>query len=152
MELQVQQKELERQNEELKKTLEDLQESRELVSKIYDAGPVSYVSINEDGVIHHANRAFADLLNLSLASVINNKLTDFIHPDDRDEFYLFMKDHELQFSNAVLSIRLNRSKEHSKCFAMSGVRNYKLCEIILYPERLDDSCGVQTRCQLSNWR
>ncbi len=122
MELLVQQKDLKQQNEELKKSYEELQVSRKHFSKFYDTGSVAYVSINEDGTIQNANRAIGDLLDLPLSSITNKRLTDFIHSDDLDEFLLFMHDYESQNKNAVLSIRLNRSKEFQVASQCPGFR------------------------------
>lgn len=63
--------ELETQNEELWSIQQQLAASRELYADLYDSAPVGYCTLNQEGIIIHANRTVANLLALP-----RNELTD----------------------------------------------------------------------------
>jgi PAS domain S-box-containing protein len=54
---------------------------------LYDSAPVGYCTL-ANGVISEANLAAASLLGLSRNALIGNQITQFIHKDDQDIYYL----------------------------------------------------------------
>ena len=102
--LQENQLELELQNEELlliQTELEDAQfRFKELYKDLYDHAPVGYCTINAENVILKHNLYTTQLLSMQGEHLLGQKLTDFIHPDDQDTYYLHCKKlQELNISN-----------------------------------------------------
>ncbi len=93
--LQENQLELELQNEELlliQTELEDAQfRFKELYKDLYDLAPVGYCTINAENVILKHNLYTTQLLSMQGEHLLGQKLTDFIHPDDQDIYYLHCK-------------------------------------------------------------
>lgn len=87
-ELQVHQIELEMQKEELLRTRAEIDAMRARYCDLYDQAPVGYVTLNESGQIVEANLTAATLLGVARGVLINHSITDFIHRDDQDGFYL----------------------------------------------------------------
>ena len=89
-ELQVHQAELEMQNDELKQTKEKLQASEQRYAQLYEAAPVSYLTISRDARIIDANETSAEKLGLLKADLIGKRLYDFLFEDEHDSLYLFL--------------------------------------------------------------
>ncbi len=89
--LRVHQVELEMQNEELRRTLVDLSVSQAHHFNFYNFAPVGYCTISEKGLILEANLTSASLLGLTRSELIDQPLTNFIHQQDQDLYYLFRK-------------------------------------------------------------
>jgi two-component system CheB/CheR fusion protein len=87
-ELRVHQIELELQNEELRRTQESLEASRSRYFDLYDLAPVSYFTLNEDGIILEVNLTGSRLLDVARAALVGRPLNLFILPEDQDLFYL----------------------------------------------------------------
>jgi len=104
--LQVHQIELEMRNDELSKTNLELATSRERYAQLYNAGTVGYLTLNEDGLIQHANRAAAIILDCPVDKLVDKKLAAFILPDDQDKYYLFLRNYALQQPDQTLTVRL----------------------------------------------
>ncbi|MGD9818556.1 MAG: sigma 54-interacting transcriptional regulator [Desulfomonilaceae bacterium] len=90
-ELHVHQVELEIQNEELRRTHLELELSRDRYRDLYDFSPIGYFTLDMNSRILEANITGASLLGIEKLSLINKKLTRFIHKDDQDTFYLHRK-------------------------------------------------------------
>lgn len=85
-ELRVHEIELELQNEELRRTQLDLEASRQRWFELYDLAPVGYCTLNERGVIDHANLAAAELVGLPRSGLARRRLTAFIEHQDQAAF------------------------------------------------------------------
>ena len=94
-ELQVHQIELELQNEELQRTSNELEKSRRRFSDLFEHAPVGYMLFDEDFRILHVNYSATFMLNCEKSKLEGKKITQFIHPDFQDAFYLH--------ANSVLS-------------------------------------------------
>ncbi len=91
-ELQVHQIELEIQNEDLKNMQHDLMLSYENYALLYNASPIGYLTLNQDGVILKTNPAADSLLAIGKKQdVSNKKLGQFIHPEDQDGYHLLLQ-------------------------------------------------------------
>jgi two-component system, chemotaxis family, sensor kinase Cph1 len=90
-ELRVHQIELEMQNEELRRTQEELEASRERYFDLYDLAPVGYLTISELGSILEANLTAATMLGVARGSLVTQRLTSFILPEDEDIYYRHRK-------------------------------------------------------------
>ena len=86
---------LELQNEELLLIQTELEDSqlrfKELYKDLYDQAPVGYCTINAENVILKHNLYTTHLLSRQGQHLLGQKLTDFIHPDDQDIYYLHCK-------------------------------------------------------------
>ncbi len=86
-ELQVHQIELVMQNEELRRTQRELEASRGRYFDLYDLAPVGYVTLSKTGQILETNLTAANMLGLARSALVNQPLTRFILPEDRDIYY-----------------------------------------------------------------
>ena len=90
-ELQVHQIELEMQNDELHRVQERLEESRSKYSDLYDFAPVGYFTLDQNGLILEVNLTGAGQLGFKRTHLIRKPFSGFIHKDDRDVFYIFIR-------------------------------------------------------------
>jgi PAS domain S-box-containing protein len=88
-ELQVYQVELEMQNDELYRANEQLEEERIRFSRIYNLAPVGYFILNRNGIIEDVNQTATTLLETDKASIISNRLYNFVSPSYSDQYYQF---------------------------------------------------------------
>ena len=90
-ELQVHQLELEMQNEELQRVQIELDRSRARYFDLYDLAPVGYCTLTEQGVFLEANRTACILLGVNRNALIGQRISQFIHQEDQDTYYLHRK-------------------------------------------------------------
>lgn len=90
-ELRVHQIELEMQNEELLRSQAELESSRARYIDLYDLAPVSYVTLNEKGLILAANLTAANLLGVPRGTLVKPPLSNFIRKEDQDVYYSCLK-------------------------------------------------------------
>ena len=86
-ELRVHQIELEMQNEELRRVQAELEDSRASYVDLYDFAPVGYCTLSEEGFILKANLTAASLLGVSRSTLVGERFTRFIVPEDEDVYY-----------------------------------------------------------------
>jgi diguanylate cyclase (GGDEF)-like protein/PAS domain S-box-containing protein len=87
-ELQVHQITLEMQNEELQRTHAELENAKQRYADLYEFSPVSYLTVNHDGVIIAANRSGAELLCEPRQKLLGRPFSHYISREDRDRLYL----------------------------------------------------------------
>ena len=90
-ELRVHQIELEMQNDELRQAQLNLDAERERYFDLYDLAPVGYCTVNAQGFILEANLTAATLLGTARRSLVKEPFSQFIHPADKDHYYLSRK-------------------------------------------------------------
>ncbi|MBV5319287.1 MAG: PAS domain S-box protein [Desulfobulbaceae bacterium] len=90
-ELQVHQIELEIQNEELHRAQDGLDAARIRYFELYDLAPVGYLTLCNNGRIKEANLTAGTLLCSAKERLVNKLLTQFIHTEDQDLYYLYRK-------------------------------------------------------------
>jgi len=86
-ELKVHQIELEMQNEELRQSRAELEVSRERYFDLFNLAPVGYFTLTEDARILEANLTGGKLLGVPRSGLMNRPFTQFILPDDQDNYY-----------------------------------------------------------------
>jgi len=106
-ELSVHQIELEMQNDELRRAQVTLEASRTDYTNLYDQAPVGYVTLNDTGLVFQANLTAANLLGVTRQSMLGLALSQFIHHDDQDTYYLLRKQH-LHQQELSTELRLKR--------------------------------------------
>ena len=82
--LEVRKIELEMQNKELHKVKQELAADRDRCADLYDSAPVGYFTIEQSDLITHANRTGARQLGVKRDSLIGNKLSSFVAPEDQE--------------------------------------------------------------------
>lgn len=87
-ELRVYQIELETRNKELRQSLKEVEAARKRYFDLYDLAPVSYISIDEQGIIREANLATETLLGEPRSELIAQPFSRYVHEQDRDSYRL----------------------------------------------------------------
>jgi PAS domain S-box-containing protein len=71
-------------------------------SNLYNFAPAGYCTLNQKGRILNCNQTLADLLEVDREQLLQQLLSDFVAPDDQDEYYLHrrraLKDRQRQVS------------------------------------------------------
>ncbi len=90
-ELLVHKVELETQNEELRRAQVAMEEARDRYVDFYEFAPISYITINRDGMISAINLTGAALLGADRTKLINRRFSAFVASPDQDRWHrLFM--------------------------------------------------------------
>jgi len=90
-ELLVHKVELEIQNEELRRAHAAMEEARDRYADLYEFAPVSYITVNRDGMISEINLTGSALLGVERTKLIKRRFSQFVAPQDRDLWHrMFM--------------------------------------------------------------
>ncbi len=89
--LEEQNEEVQLQNEELRFAHAQLKGSQIRYKDLYDLAPVGYCTLNADDIILKHNLYTLQLLSRQGDYLVGERLTNFIHPDDQDIYYLHCK-------------------------------------------------------------
>ncbi|WP_114969102.1 putative bifunctional diguanylate cyclase/phosphodiesterase [Rhodoferax ferrireducens] len=89
--LRVHQIELEMQNEELRRVQLELDAARARYFDLYDLAPVGYCTVDEAGLILHANLTASALLGLARSELVKRPISRLIIQADQDIYYLLRK-------------------------------------------------------------
>ena len=84
--------ELELQNAELMRTREVMDEALERYTELYDFAPISYFSLNPEGVIRFAVLAGATLLGQDLSQLLGRSFLPFVAPNNQRDFNALIHD------------------------------------------------------------
>jgi len=84
---------------------------------LYERAPLGYQSLDEDGNVINANRAWLDILGYSREEVIGKSFSKFLHPDWKDHF----KNHFPRFKaiGEVLGIEFEMVKKDGSSILVS---------------------------------
>jgi two-component system, chemotaxis family, sensor kinase Cph1 len=108
-ELKIHQVELEMQNEELRRKQEQIESSRAEFADLYDFAPVGYLSLDRDGRIERVNLTTASLLAAERATLIGRLFNRFVANEDRDAFYLHLREVAVKERRAARELRLMKT-------------------------------------------
>ncbi|WP_321288788.1 PAS domain-containing protein [uncultured Sunxiuqinia sp.] len=122
-ELEVHRIELEMQNDELRSFQKELEDERANFADLYNHAPVGYISIDKNQLVLQANETIASMLQCSRETFENQKITNFVHWDDKDRFYLFIRNIQKKGEPRSCQLRLNTPK--SKCVYANLEANLK---------------------------
>ncbi|MEQ1529394.1 MAG: PAS domain-containing protein [Methylococcales bacterium] len=90
-ELLVHKVELEMQNEELRRTHIELEEARDRYIDLYEFAPVTYISVDREGLINEINLTGSTLLGVDRVKLLKSRFSQFVAPEDKDRWHrLFM--------------------------------------------------------------
>lgn len=90
-EISVYHQELEYQNLELMRIQHDLEESKKHYYSLFNGAPIGYVIFDEDYSIETTNLAFDNMLGFDSQVFQGSLITEFIYPDNQDDFYLHIR-------------------------------------------------------------
>ena len=107
-ELGTHQIELEMQNEELRQAQEDLEASRSRYADLYDFAPITYLTLDKDGLIREVNLTGAGLLGVERRRLINKPFSVFVIKDDRDTLREHLRETLRMESRQVSEVRIKR--------------------------------------------
>ena len=107
-ELRVHQIELEMQNEELHRAQVAAEEQTLKYYELFDAAPVGYVSIDDQGLVTEANLTATKLLGVERRLLIGQPFSAFVDSEDRDVIYLQTKAMEKTGEAQAFDLRLYR--------------------------------------------
>ena len=91
-ELQIHQIELELQNEELINSQEQLKQVKNNYHDLYDNAPISYLTFDINGNIIQSNLTAKNTFNINKSALNNLSFYQYIPEENRDFFYLHLKD------------------------------------------------------------
>ncbi len=92
-ELQIHQIELDMQNKELQRTQAELAASKARYFELYDLAPIGYCTItDQEGLFLEVNTTACILLGINREMLLGQKITQFIHKEDQDIYYLRRKE------------------------------------------------------------
>lgn len=86
-ELKVHQVELEMQTEEMRKRERELTEVKDHYVELYNASPVGYFTLDDNGNIRGSNRTFCEIFGVGKGDLEGCHVNEFLHVEDRDDFY-----------------------------------------------------------------
>ena len=109
--LQVYQLELEMQNEELLRTQAELAASQAYYYDFYELAPVGYATLSENGLILKTNLAAAIFLGVARGELVKQPMSQFIHKEDQDSYYLHCKKVIATGELQVCDLRMVRKDE-----------------------------------------
>jgi len=89
--LQVHRVELEMQNEELLRAQVDIEEARDMYRDLFEFSPIGYFTLNAKGIIQEINVTGAAMTGFERRTMKGKPFTDYVHRDDQDIFYLYMR-------------------------------------------------------------
>jgi len=89
--LQIHQIELEHQNQELRITQAELEVSRNKYVNLFDFSPISYFSMDSEGIIKEVNLSAGKMLGLDRSKLIGKKFMSFVTFENKDIFNSFIK-------------------------------------------------------------
>ena len=134
--LQVHQIELEHQNQELRITQEELEVSRNKYVNLFDFSPISYFTLNPDGIIKEVNLSASKLLGIDRSKLIGKKFITYIPLDEKDVFNSFIKN---VFNSLV---------KHS-CELKVMNKDKRVFDVLLEGLEFDDTPESDQKCQVA---
>ena len=132
--LKIHQAELEIQNEELQRAQEELSILHREYEDLYEFAPCGYVTLNNKGIVIHANLAATTLLQTPRYALTNSAFSNYIHAD---------------YTDVMISTRKKAGETGNEQSGELMLKTEKgkpiLCVTILNKKSLNDINGVPVR-------
>ncbi len=119
-EISIYHEELVSQNNELERLRASLAESEKKYSDLFLEAPISYILIDPDFRMIEINNTFKRLVDASSNELIGQKITRFIHPDNQDDFHLFLQRILKDTSTQSIEVQIKGKTENTFVLAQSG--------------------------------
>jgi PAS domain S-box-containing protein len=127
--------ELQMQNQEMREKQARLEALQNKYCDLYNAAPVSYLSLDENGIIIEANLSASDLMGIAQESLILKSFATFIHADDQDQYYLHRRRLSDSGKPQFCALRIKAANGimpvFLKAIAAPGVGGSPSCRVIL---------------------
>lgn len=104
--------ELEYQNDELKRTILKLEESEAKYQDLFENAPISYVIFDYRFKIREANLVFCEMMRVSKEVAKKKRISDFIHPEDQDSLYFFLRNLTQKNLHDEIKLRAHNGLEY----------------------------------------
>lgn len=106
-ELSIYQIELEHQNESLAKAQTEIEAERDRYMSLFETAPVSYILVDINGNIIHANETFNKTFGLDSQEIKGKSFEAHVQPECQDELYLYLKRTDKGTLQSGIEIKLN---------------------------------------------
>jgi len=120
-ELSIYQIELEHQNQELIEAQDYLLQSNSRYLDLFDNAPVGYLIVDSTGIIKDINQTACALFESSKTQFINTKISNLIHPDYQDIYYVYFRTLSNQKLNQPCDIKLRKATNNYFYGRIQGV-------------------------------
>ncbi|MDX9845654.1 MAG: PAS domain S-box protein [Tenuifilaceae bacterium] len=110
-EVSIYHQELEYQNQELQRVTDELDRSKLHYHELFQEAPMGYVIVDETNVVTSVNNAFAGYFNSQPDEIKGRLITNYIHADFQDQFYLLIKKVQKERLKSSVLVRLNSKTE-----------------------------------------
>jgi hypothetical protein len=120
-ELEVHQIELEMQNAELRQARDDAETALEKYLDLYNFAPVSYFSLDSNGIIRDANLTGATFLGIERSRLIGQRFGLLIEDEECSQFACFLVGVFAGWGKVTCEVKLQRKKEQPLFVRIEGV-------------------------------
>lgn len=120
-ELQIYQLELEMQVEELRNITAELEAQKKKFQHLFNAAPIGYLVVSKHGIIQDMNKMAAEMLGQNRQMLVAKPLSTFIHPEDVDRFYIFLRYLLAVHQQQQCTMRLRSGKTGYKDVQLSAI-------------------------------
>jgi len=110
-ELEIHEIEVEMQNDELRESYRSIDLERERFTVFFDAAPIGYFILDDNGTILEVNRRGVDMLCLKNSAILGKQFSFCLMPDVREHFYAFMINLENQRANSMYETLMYNAQE-----------------------------------------
>jgi PAS domain S-box-containing protein len=110
-ELEIHEIEVDMQNDELRESYRAIDLERERFTVFFDAAPIGYFILNDNGTILEVNRTGTDMLCLKNSAILGKQFSFCLMPDVREHFYAFMISLENQGANSMYETLMYNAQE-----------------------------------------
>lgn len=110
-EVSIYHQELEYQNQELQRVTDELDRSKLHYHELFQEAPMGYVIVDETNLVTSVNNAFAGYFNSQPDEIKGRLITNYIHADFQDQFYLLIKKVQKERLKSSVLVRLNSKTE-----------------------------------------
>ncbi len=110
-EVSIYHQELEYQNLELQRVYDELEKSQFHYVELFQDAPMGYVVVDEANKILSVNKMFAGYFDSKIEEIKGNLISQYIHPDFQDQFYLLVKKVHKEKTKSSVLVRLYCEKE-----------------------------------------
>ncbi|MFH1653665.1 MAG: PAS domain S-box protein [Pseudomonadota bacterium] len=156
-ELEVHQIELEMQNDELKRAQTEIENSRVEYADLYDFAPVTYFTLDKNGLILKINLTGASLLGRERSHLINKPFSLFIAEESKSLFYSHLrrvfKTKDVESNEVIIKTKSGvELKVISKSLFLEGKANGQQCITVAVDISNTKRLERELLSSFENWR
>ena len=138
-ELSIYQIELEHQNQQLIENQLKLEHEQRRSYDLFNNAPIGYFVVDKRYVVTEVNQTACDMMRVEFNQINGSRFTQWIHPDDQDQFYFFFREVEKTAEASVTVIRLKE-----------GGDRYFFANITAVPDSPSDSSEWAARIAVTD--